>query len=154
MTCCDLKVAEVVPYCILEVSGVINTFALVIGEFRLRLFLQCSVRHAKNDICIIMLFVILLAAILQYCHLSLLSSIKYYFTRLVFFVLFLGGDQDKYYLEGLMESPSVDDDVDCFSPMLLNATSVNVEVYYNKAVNYTLMVTFVSFTMCVVLKFP
>ncbi|KAG6407057.1 hypothetical protein SASPL_130039 [Salvia splendens] len=56
-----------------------------------------------------------------------------------------GGDQDKYYLEGLMESPSVDDDVDCFSPMLLNATSVNVEVYYNKAVNYTLMVTFISF---------
>ncbi|KAG6419497.1 hypothetical protein SASPL_121719 [Salvia splendens] len=56
-----------------------------------------------------------------------------------------GGDQDKYYLEGVMESPSVDDDVDCFSPMLLNATSVNVEVYYNKAVNYTLMVTFISF---------
>ncbi|KAL0362309.1 UNVERIFIED_CONTAM: Transmembrane E3 ubiquitin-protein ligase FLY2, partial [Sesamum calycinum] len=56
------------------------------------------------------------------------------------------GDQDKYYLEGLMESPSVDDDVDCFSPMFLNATSVNTEVYYNKAVNYTLMVTFVSFT--------
>ncbi|PIN14800.1 putative E3 ubiquitin ligase [Handroanthus impetiginosus] len=55
------------------------------------------------------------------------------------------GDQDKYYLEGLMESPSVDDDVDCFSPMLLNATSVNTEVYYNKAVNYTLMVTFISF---------
>ncbi|XP_042010758.1 transmembrane E3 ubiquitin-protein ligase FLY2-like [Salvia splendens] len=56
-----------------------------------------------------------------------------------------GGDQDKYYLEGLMESPSVDDDIDCFSPMLLNATSVNVEAYYNKAVNYTLMVTFISF---------
>lgn len=52
-----------------------------------------------------------------------------------------------YHLEGLMESPSVDDDVDCFSPMLLNATSVNVEVYYNKAINYTLMVTLVSFTM-------
>lgn len=44
-----------------------------------------------------------------------------------------------------MESPSVDDDGDCFSPLILNATSVNVEVYYNKAVNYTLMVTFVSF---------
>lgn len=52
-----------------------------------------------------------------------------------------------------MESPSVDDDVDCFSPMLLNATSVNVEVYYNKAVNYTLMVTFVSFAMFVVFFF-
>lgn len=68
----------------------------------------------------------------------------------MFLLILLGGDQDKYYLEGLMESPSVDDDVDCFSPMLLNATSVNVEVYYNKAVNYTLMVTFVSFAMFLV----
>ncbi|GFP86403.1 transmembrane E3 ubiquitin-protein ligase 1 [Phtheirospermum japonicum] len=56
-----------------------------------------------------------------------------------------GGEQDKYYLEGLMESPSVDDDVDCFSPMLLNATSVNTDIYYSKAINYTLMVTFISF---------
>jgi hypothetical protein len=47
-------------------------------------------------------------------------------------------------LEGLVESPAVDDDGECFSPILLNATSLNVEVYYNKAVNYTLMVTFVS----------
>ncbi|XP_051151967.1 transmembrane E3 ubiquitin-protein ligase FLY2 [Andrographis paniculata] len=61
------------------------------------------------------------------------------------------GDDGKYYLEGLMESPSVDDDVDCFSPMLLNATSVNVEVYYNKAVNYTLMVTFISFLQVLLL---
>ncbi|XP_011100360.1 transmembrane E3 ubiquitin-protein ligase 1 [Sesamum indicum] len=61
------------------------------------------------------------------------------------------GDQDKYYLEGLMESPSVDDDVDCFSPMFLNATSVNTEVYYNKAVNYTLMVTFISFLQVLLL---
>lgn len=44
-----------------------------------------------------------------------------------------------------MESPAVDDDGECFSPILLNATSLNVEVYYNKAVNYTLMVTFVSY---------
>lgn len=43
-----------------------------------------------------------------------------------------------------MESPSADEDGDCFSPLSLNATSVNIEVYYNKAVNYTLMVTFVS----------
>ena len=43
-----------------------------------------------------------------------------------------------------MESPAVDDDRECFSPILLNATSLNVEVYYNKAVSYTLMVTFVS----------
>lgn len=45
-----------------------------------------------------------------------------------------------------MESPSVDNDGDCFSPLQLNATSINIEVYYNKAVNYTLMVTFVSFS--------
>ncbi|XP_024004586.1 transmembrane E3 ubiquitin-protein ligase 1 isoform X2 [Eutrema salsugineum] len=43
------------------------------------------------------------------------------------------------------------DDGDCFSPLLLNATSVNVEVYYNKAVNYTLMVTFVSFLQVLLL---
>lgn len=48
-------------------------------------------------------------------------------------------------MEGMMESPGVGDDGDCFSPILVNVTSVNVEVYYNKAVNYTLMVTFVSF---------
>ncbi|KAA8526358.1 hypothetical protein F0562_008439 [Nyssa sinensis] len=61
------------------------------------------------------------------------------------------GDHDRYHIEGLMESPSVDDDGDCFSPMLLNATSVNIEVYYNKAVNYTLMVTFVSFLQVLIL---
>jgi len=43
-----------------------------------------------------------------------------------------------------VESPAVYDDGECFSPILLNATSLNVEVYYNKAVSYTLMVTFVS----------
>jgi len=43
-----------------------------------------------------------------------------------------------------VESPAVHDDGECFSPILLNATSLNVEVYYNKAVSYTLMVTFVS----------
>lgn len=56
------------------------------------------------------------------------------------------GEHDSFQLEGLMESPSVDDDVDCFSPLQLNATSINIEVYYSKAVNYTLMVTFVSFS--------
>uniref|UniRef100_A0A0E0LL05 RING-type E3 ubiquitin transferase n=1 Tax=Oryza punctata TaxID=4537 RepID=A0A0E0LL05_ORYPU len=49
------------------------------------------------------------------------------------------GEHEKYRLEGLMESPAVDDDGECFTPILLNATSLNVEVYYNKAVNYTLM---------------
>lgn len=61
-------------------------------------------------------------------------------------VHFVDGEHNHYHIEGLMESPSVDDDKDCFSPLLLNVTSVNIEVYYNKAVNYTLMVTFVSFS--------
>ncbi|XP_010555112.1 PREDICTED: transmembrane E3 ubiquitin-protein ligase 1-like isoform X2 [Tarenaya hassleriana] len=61
------------------------------------------------------------------------------------------GEQDSYHIEGLMESPAVDDDGDCFSPLLLNATSVNIEVYYNKAVNYTLMVTFISFLQVLLL---
>ncbi|XP_044501712.1 transmembrane E3 ubiquitin-protein ligase FLY2-like isoform X2 [Mangifera indica] len=60
-------------------------------------------------------------------------------------------DRDRYHIEGLMESPAVDDDRDCFSPLLINATSVNTEVYYNKAVNYTLMVTFVSFLQVLLL---
>ncbi|XP_031255315.1 transmembrane E3 ubiquitin-protein ligase FLY1-like isoform X2 [Pistacia vera] len=60
-------------------------------------------------------------------------------------------DRDRYHIEGLMESPAVDDDGDCFSPLLINATSVNIEVYYNKAVNYTLMVTFVSFLQVLLL---
>ncbi|XP_044466757.1 transmembrane E3 ubiquitin-protein ligase FLY2-like [Mangifera indica] len=60
-------------------------------------------------------------------------------------------DHDRYHLEGLMESPAVDDDGDCLSPLLVNATSVNIEVYYNKAVNYTLMVTFVSFLQVLLL---
>ncbi|XP_028775258.1 transmembrane E3 ubiquitin-protein ligase FLY2 [Neltuma alba] len=61
------------------------------------------------------------------------------------------GDHDRFHLGGLMESPSVDDDGDCFSPLMLNATSVNIEVYYNKAVNYTLMVTFISFLQVLLL---
>ncbi|XP_024461322.1 transmembrane E3 ubiquitin-protein ligase FLY1 isoform X2 [Populus trichocarpa] len=61
------------------------------------------------------------------------------------------GDCDRFHIEGLMESPAADDEGDCFSPLLLNATSVNIEVYYNKAVNYTLMVTFVSFLQVLLL---
>ncbi|KAG2717357.1 hypothetical protein I3843_03G172600 [Carya illinoinensis] len=61
------------------------------------------------------------------------------------------GERDHYHVEGLMESPAVDDDGDCFSPLLINASSVNIEVYYNKAVNYTLMVTFVSFLQVLLL---
>ncbi|KAM7249322.1 hypothetical protein ACFE04_016854 [Oxalis oulophora] len=54
------------------------------------------------------------------------------------------GDRDRYHIEGLMETPAVEEDGDCFSPLLLNATSVNIEAYYNKAVNYTLMVSFLQ----------
>lgn len=61
------------------------------------------------------------------------------------------GEHEKYRLEGLMESPAVDDDGECFSSILLNATSLNVEAYYNKAVNYTLMVTFISFLQVLLL---
>ncbi|CAH2077692.1 unnamed protein product, partial [Thlaspi arvense] len=56
----------------------------------------------------------------------------------------INGDKNYYHMEGLMESPGVGDDRECFSPLLLNATSINVEVYYNKAVNYTLMVSFLQ----------
>ncbi|XP_066382785.1 transmembrane E3 ubiquitin-protein ligase FLY1-like isoform X1 [Miscanthus floridulus] len=63
----------------------------------------------------------------------------------------LDGEHEKYRLEGLVESPAVHDDGECFSPILLNATSLNVEVYYNKAVSYTLMVTFISFLQVLLL---
>ncbi|CAI5967621.1 unnamed protein product, partial [Closterium sp. NIES-65] len=33
----------------------------------------------------------------------------------------------------------------CFATLRINATAVDLEAYYNKAVNYTLMVTFISF---------
>jgi len=61
---------------------------------------------------------------------------------------FKNGEQERQVCEmqGLVEGPSMDDDQgECFSPIIVNATSVNVELYYNKAVNYTLMVTFISF---------
>ncbi|CAL9063469.1 unnamed protein product [Musa banksii] len=61
------------------------------------------------------------------------------------------GNHDLYHLEGLMEGPATDGDGECFSSILLNATSVNIEVYYNKAVNYTLMVTFISFLQVLLL---
>lgn len=60
-------------------------------------------------------------------------------------------EHERYHLDGLMESPSADDDGECFSPISLNATSLNIEVYYNKAVNYTLMVTFISFLQVLLL---
>lgn len=67
-----------------------------------------------------------------------------FISKLYFVLLFIGADHERYHLEGLMESPAVDDVGECFSHIEMNATSLNIEVYYNKAVNYTLMVTFVS----------
>ncbi|KAE9616883.1 putative transcription factor C2H2 family [Lupinus albus] len=61
------------------------------------------------------------------------------------------GARDSFHLEGLVESPLVDEDGYCFSPFQFNASSVNVEAYYNKAVNYTLVVTFVSFLQVLLL---
>ncbi|MQL86573.1 hypothetical protein Taro_019112 [Colocasia esculenta] len=66
---------------------------------------------------------------------------------LVASLLLSDGAHERYHLEGIMESLAVDDDGECFSAIGLNATSVNIEIYYNKAVNYTLMVTFVSFRL-------
>ncbi|KAI3891772.1 hypothetical protein MKX03_020910 [Papaver bracteatum] len=55
------------------------------------------------------------------------------------------GDHELYQSEGLLESPSVVDDGDRFSPIVVNATSVNVEVTHNKVLSYILMVNFMSF---------
>eukprot|EP00252_Welwitschia_mirabilis_P010130 TRINITY_DN23267_c0_g1_i3.p1 TRINITY_DN23267_c0_g1~~TRINITY_DN23267_c0_g1_i3.p1 ORF type:complete len:432 (+),score=75.22 TRINITY_DN23267_c0_g1_i3:174-1298(+) len=61
------------------------------------------------------------------------------------------GITEHFHMEGIVESPLTEDDGECFPSIILNATSVNVEVYYNKAVNYTLMVTFVSFVQVLLL---
>ncbi|XP_042470038.1 transmembrane E3 ubiquitin-protein ligase FLY2-like isoform X1 [Zingiber officinale] len=61
------------------------------------------------------------------------------------------GNHELYHLEGLMEGPAIDSDGECFSSISLNATSLNTEAYYNKAVNYTLMVTFISFLQVLLL---
>lgn len=70
-----------------------------------------------------------------------------YFSWLTVCGTFADGENERQVCEmqGLVEGPSIaDDQGECFSPITVNATSVNVELYYNKAVNYTLMVTFVS----------
>lgn len=54
-------------------------------------------------------------------------------------------DHQAYQMQGLLESATIETDDTCFSSVVLNATSINAELYYNKAVNYTLMVTFISF---------
>ncbi|KAK2370646.1 RING/U-box superfamily protein [Trifolium repens] len=62
------------------------------------------------------------------------------------------GEHDHFSLEGLMKSPPVDDSGNCLPPLLLNATSViRIDVDYNKAVYYTLMVAFVSFLQVLLL---
>eukprot|EP00249_Psilotum_nudum_P012594 c23873_g1_i2 orf=1426-3240(-) len=54
-------------------------------------------------------------------------------------------DYQAYEMQGLVDSPMIEGDGECFSALALNATSINVDAYYNKAVNYTLLVTFISF---------
>ncbi|CAK9257138.1 unnamed protein product [Sphagnum jensenii] len=55
-------------------------------------------------------------------------------------------EQQTFEIQGLMEAPMIDNEEGvCFSQLIVNATSVNVGVYFNKAVNYTLMITFISF---------
>lgn len=54
-------------------------------------------------------------------------------------------DHQAYEMQGIVESALLQSDEACFSSLVLNATSINVELYYNKAVNYSLMVTFISF---------
>lgn len=54
-------------------------------------------------------------------------------------------EHQAFQMQGLVESATVESDDTCFSSISLNATSINAELYYNKAVNYTLMVTFISF---------
>lgn len=52
---------------------------------------------------------------------------------------------------GVVESPRGEEGGACFAPLALNVTAVNLEAYYNKAINYTLMVTFVSFLQVLLL---
>ncbi|XP_038901004.1 transmembrane E3 ubiquitin-protein ligase FLY2-like isoform X1 [Benincasa hispida] len=82
----------------------------------------------------------------KHCNIEIAAQISYFSSAQN-----VNGEHDHYHIEGLMESPAVDDDGDCFSPLALNATSVNIEIYYNKAVNYTLMVTFISFLQVLLL---
>ncbi|XP_024532225.1 transmembrane E3 ubiquitin-protein ligase 1 [Selaginella moellendorffii] len=57
----------------------------------------------------------------------------------------IADDHHAYQMRGSIESPMIEDEGECFPSIAINATSVNVEAYYTKAVNYTLMVTFISF---------
>lgn len=83
------------------------------------------------------------------CELCVASLLPLFSPSLLncIFSLQSDGDHERFHLEGIMESPGIGDNGECFSAISLNATSVNIEIYYNKAVNYTLMVTFVSFNL-------
>jgi hypothetical protein len=52
---------------------------------------------------------------------------------------------------GVVESPWEREEGECFAPLAVNVTAVNLEAYYNKAINYTLMVTFISFLQVLLL---
>ncbi|KAI3891771.1 hypothetical protein MKX03_020909 [Papaver bracteatum] len=57
------------------------------------------------------------------------------------------GHHEFYQMEGSIDDPSVEDDGESFSPIVVNATSVHlfVGVPFSKTVYYTLMVGFISF---------
>ncbi|XP_074568516.1 transmembrane E3 ubiquitin-protein ligase FLY1-like isoform X3 [Curcuma longa] len=81
----------------------------------------------------------------KYCHIEIAAQVSQISSRQN------DGNHELYHLEGLMEGPAMDGDGECFPSILLNATSLNTEAYYNKAVNYTLMVTFISFLQVLLL---
>ncbi|XP_074361156.1 transmembrane E3 ubiquitin-protein ligase FLY2-like [Apium graveolens] len=53
-------------------------------------------------------------------------------------------DGSSYHIEAALVRFLMDDNGDCLPPMQLNATSVNTEMFFDKAFNYNLMVTFIS----------
>eukprot|EP00475_Leptophrys_vorax_P007491 TRINITY_DN14740_c0_g1_i2.p1 TRINITY_DN14740_c0_g1~~TRINITY_DN14740_c0_g1_i2.p1 ORF type:complete len:539 (+),score=14.62 TRINITY_DN14740_c0_g1_i2:89-1618(+) len=57
----------------------------------------------------------------------------------------LEGDEEGGGKPLVVDGDEGDDQSPCFATLRINATAVDLEAYYNKAVNYTLMVTFVSF---------
>ncbi|KAG6478844.1 transmembrane E3 ubiquitin-protein ligase FLY1-like isoform X2 [Zingiber officinale] len=81
----------------------------------------------------------------KHCHIEIAAQVSQISSRQN------DGNHELYHLEGLMEGPAMDGDGECFPSILLNATSLNTEAYYNKAVNYTLMVTFISFLQVLLL---
>ncbi|KAG6476018.1 hypothetical protein ZIOFF_065253 [Zingiber officinale] len=87
----------------------------------------------------------------KHCHIEIAAQVSQISSRQNAIILLIDGNHELYHLEGLMEGPAMDGDGECFPSILLNATSLNTEAYYNKAVNYTLMVTFMSFLQVLLL---